>query len=422
MPTPDPFAVSAAERTVLRELARRQLDYAHSRENAERREAWYALDAGRAHRPMILCEWGLAFEATLDPASLVCRGEFARGLEKGFRAMIYQQEAVRDDHVVEPWLNAAWKATASNYGVEAVKEYADNAGQLGARRWEHPIRDLRRDFGKLRPRTFSVDRAASLAHRAALEELFDGILPVRMRGAYWWTLGMTIVAVDLIGLENLMLYMYDDPEGLHRLMAFLRDDHLRYAAWLEAEGLLTLNNENDYIGSGSCGYTRRLPAPDAAAGAPVRTRDLWALLESQETVGVGPDLFEEFVFPCQRDIAERFGAVYYGCCEPVHSRWRVLETLPNLRRVSVSPWCDQAFMAEALGTRYVFSRKPNPTLISTNRFDEAAIREDLRATLTAARACNLEIVMKDVHTLAGHPERMARWVALAREEAARLAR
>jgi hypothetical protein len=40
-----------------------------------------------------------------------------------------------------------------------------------------------------------------------------------------------------------------------RLMCFLRDDHLAYAGWLESEGLLCPNDENDYIGSGSMGYT-----------------------------------------------------------------------------------------------------------------------------------------------------------------------
>ncbi len=36
-------------------------------------------------------------------------------------------------------------------------------------------------------------------------------------------------------------------------------------------------------------------------------------------------------------------------------------------------------------------------------------------TLTAARDCNVEIVMKDVHTLNDEPLRLGRWVALARE-------
>jgi hypothetical protein len=72
-------------------------------------------------------------------------------------------------------------------------------------------------------------------------------------------------------------------------------------------------------------------------------------------------------------------------------------------------------MAEALGRDYVFSRKPIPTLVSTPEFNEDLIREDLRHTLTVARNCNLEIILKDVHTLCGEPNRIARWVELARE-------
>jgi hypothetical protein len=97
----------------------------------------------------------------------------------------------------------------------------------------------------------------------------------------------------------------------------------------------------------------------------------------------------------------------------------LLKTLPRLRSVSISPWCDQAVMADALRRDYVFSRKPSPTLVSTERFDEDAIRADLRETLTLARDCELEIILKDVHHLCGQPMRLARWVELAREEIGR---
>ena len=75
-------------------------------------------------------------------------------------------------------------------------------------------------------------------------------------------------------------------------------------------------------------------------------------------------------------------------------------------------------MAAALGHAVVFSRKPNPTLISTARFDEDAIRADIRQTLEAAGDGRLEIIMKDVHTLNNEPGRLSRWVQLAREEIA----
>ena len=72
-------------------------------------------------------------------------------------------------------------------------------------------------------------------------------------------------------------------------------------------------------------------------------------------------------------------------------------------------------MAEAVGREVVYSRKPNPSLISTGVFDEEAIRADIRKTLTVARNCRVELIMKDVHTLNGEPQRLTRWVELARE-------
>jgi hypothetical protein len=322
---------------------------------------------------------------------------------------------LKDDHVVEPFVNVNWRVNAGDYGVQAVQHQTDNDGRLAARRWDPPLTDLDKDFGKIHPRTYTVDRETTWKEKEKIEQVLGGILDVRIRGAYWWTLGMTIRAIDLIGLENLMLFMFDQPDGLRRLMAFLRDDTLAYASWLEKEGLLSLNNENDYIGSGSMGYTRDLPKNGGKPGSPVRMQDQWVLSESQETVGVGPDQFEEFIFPYQLSVAEKFGKCYYGCCEPVHTRWHVLKKLPNLARISVSPWADEEFMAGVLKKTVVYSRKPNPTMISTPKFDEDAIRADLRKTLTTARNCRVELVMKDVHTLSGEAFRLPRWVELARQ-------
>jgi hypothetical protein len=410
------------ERTIVRDLARQVLAAAHDPLNLERRAAWLDVHSGIARRPMILAEWqGLRDPHPPFAPALQCADPLARGIEADLRLQLWVFHDLRDDHVIEPFINVGWAVSSSNYGVEKTIHEVTDGGILNAKNWDPPIKDIARDFHRLRPRTFSVNREATLAHQAKVEDLLGDILPVRRRGGFWWTLGMTMHAIDLIGLEPLMLFMYDDPAGLHRIMRFLCDDHLAFARWLQAEGLLSLNEENDYTGSGTLGYTRDLPTPAWRPGAPVTLRDQWVLLESQETVGVGPAQFAEFIFPYQLEIAREFGLVYYGCCEPVHTRWEIVSRLPNLRAVSVAPLCNQEIMAEAMGAKYVFSRKPNPTLISTTRFDEAAIRADLRSTLdiTARHGCPTEIIMKDVHTLHDEPGRLARWVELAREEAAR---
>ncbi len=420
-----PSLLSDADLGTLRGLAERKALAAASPLNAERRALWLKHNSLGHSRPMVLAEIGGVMDETVADSALECRDEWARGIERGLRAELYEHEILRDDHVLEPWISCNWKVEATPY-VDPSETHVHvpkrDDGKPGARRWDPPLADLSRDFGKLRKREFSVDRPGTLAEKARLESVFGHILPVRIRGVYWWTFGMTWTVIDLIGLENLMLFMYDDPDGLHRLMRFLRDDHAAFASWLEREGLLTLNNQSDYIGSGSRGHAGELPAPgfcpsgDSAPFGPARTRDLWLLLESQETVGVGPEQFETFIFPYQLDLARRFGLVYYGCCEPVHSRWHVLSKIPNLRSVSVSPWADEERMAEALAGRCVYSRKPNPAQVSTGIFDEDAVRADIRRTFDVARECDIEIVMKDVHTLDGHPERLARWVQMAREE------
>jgi hypothetical protein len=412
------MAIAARDREILRRLAHRKALAAQSPVNGERRAAWFRHDLGTGGRPMVLAEVQGVCDANspAGDAALECQDPWARGIERRMRREIYEFETLRDDHVVTADLDVNWQVQASDYGVPIPMRWASNEGRLAGRHWDPPIRDLDADFPKLRPRTFTVDRSATMDEKARVEDVVGDILRVRIRGSFYWTLGLTWRAIELVGLENLMLFMFDNPAGLHRLMAFLRDDHLAFARWLEREGLYTLNNENDYIGSGSYGYTHDLPRPDRREGDPVRTRDLWVLLESQETVGVGPGQFEEFVFPYQAAIAERFGKIYYGCCEPLHSRWSVVRRIRGLARVSVSPWADQARMAEACGARYVFSRKSNPALISTGAFDEDAIRADVRTTLDTARDCRVEIIMKDVHTLDGHPERLARWVRIVREE------
>ena len=408
------------DRRILRELARRKAEIAADPINEERRELWYALDEGRAERPLILAEVIGVLDEAIPLATLQCTSEAGRNIERSLRMSIFEFESIGDDHVQTADWRINWPIEDSGFGVKTEQHHADNDGNLGARSWDAPLKDLSRDCDLLKPRTFRVDREELMRQRGFYEELFGDVLTIRLRGSFWWTQGLTIQAIDLVGLEGLMLAMYDDPDGLHRLMGFLRDEALRLQDWTAAEGLLTLNNENDGIGSGSMGYTHALPVPNANPNEPVRIADLWGLCESQETVGVSPELFEEFIFPYQHAAAERFGRLYYGCCEPVHTRWHILERIANLKRVSISPWCDQALMGEALRGRYVFSRKPNPALISTSSFDEDAIRADIRTTLEAAKGCALEIIMKDVHTLHREPNRLGRWVELARDVCAKV--
>jgi hypothetical protein len=94
-----------------------------------------------------------------------------------------------------------------------------------------------------------------------------------------------------------------------------------------------------------------------------------------------------------------------------------VRNIPNLRRVSVSAWADERAMAEYLGDRYIYSRKPNPADLATPVLNEDGARQSIAATLDATRGgCIVELVMKDNHTIGKNPRNVVRWVEIAREE------
>jgi hypothetical protein len=237
-------------------------------------------------------------------------------------------------------------------------------------------------------------------------------------GVWWWSLGLTLDLSLWRGLEGIMMDMIDRPQVIHRLMSLLRDGTLQKLDRLQEQGLLSLNSEQ-YVGSGGFGYTKELRS--GVPREPVRTGEMWGFCESQETVGVSPGMFAEFIFPYQLPLLERFGLNCYGCCEPLDMRWSVVRQAPNLRRVSVSSWADVKKMAAFLEDRYVFSWKPSPAPLAWPQLDERSVRTALRETLAATNGCRLEIIMKDNHTLGGNPHNAVRWVEIAREEIERVA-
>ncbi len=349
----------------------------------------------------------------LPEEALLCTDPLARAWEAELRRRLIHAEFLKDDTPITSVFRVGWIWSDTGYGVEVPREQGEHRGSYA---WSPPFDSFEGIPARLSARRVRVDEEATRRQAAMAEEVFDGLLQVEVGGSFWWTLGLTWRAIDLVGLEGLMLGMVEDPSGVHRLMAWLRDEHAQFLDQLEQGGWLTPNTADHAIASGGYGFTDEIPAPEPGEAA--TCANLWGFAESQETVGVSPSMFAEFVLPYQRPLLERFALNCYGCCEPLDGRWESVRTLPRLRRVSVSPWCDQRFMAEALGDRYVFSRKPNPSLVCVG-FEEEAIRRDLRETLDAARDCVLEIILKDTHTVEGDPSRLSRWVHLAREEIAR---
>ena len=92
------------------------------------------------------------------------------------------------------------------------------------------------DLPRLRFPQITVDERRHAAHaRRWRRRRWATCCTVRLKTVWWWTLGMTWTLVNLRGLEQMMYDMVDDPDELHRLMAFLRDGHLAQAGLPGAE-------------------------------------------------------------------------------------------------------------------------------------------------------------------------------------------
>lgn len=414
-------SITTSDKAVLRDLARRVADIAALPEIDARRRRWYAhnsLDPSLGRRPMMLIFPEGAWQELLPPEAFSCEGEFARGIEANLLRRIYTFEHFQDDTVVE----AEWVETAvieePDWGVEVQRHAAPEA--RGTWKFEAVIRK-EADLKRLHYPDLVYDQAQSQRNEEQMRELFDGILRVEAAGinkhiSYHLMKQYT----NWCGLEEMMTDMIDQPEFVHAVMCFLVEGHQRYLGQIIQAGLLRLNNDNSYQSSGGNGYTQDLPAPGCDPAHP-RPCDLWASAESQEMALVSPRMQREFVIHYEKQLLAPFGLNGYGCCEDLSRKLDDVLTIPNIRRISISPFADVDRSAARLKGETIFSWKPHPSHL-VGDFDEEKVRAYVRQTLEICQenGCYLEMILKDTHTCEFHPERFDRWTRIAREEIRRM--
>ena len=415
--TPEDVEISAGDRVVLRALAERVVIIAETPEMNEGRDLWRRHNSLEKTRPVIFCDPENGWNEIITEAQMKCVGKLARRWEMDLRKEIFWGEAMGDDKPVTRFFDVPYTVSPDYWGVEAV--YHSSGQSDGARSWDAPIEDYERDLPKIRGPEFEIDWVTTNGSLELARQIFSGILDVRLKGTWWWwSLGVTLPAATLRGLRNIFTDVFDHPEELKSLLSMISNGHMRKLDFLERSGLLSLNNDATYVGSGGFGVTDELPGIDF--NGKVRCRDMWGFTDSQETVCMSPEMYEEYVFPYEKPLMDRFGLTCYGCCEPLESRWHVVKRHHNLRRVSCSPWADYRKMAENLSQDYVFSMKPNPAALAVSDINWERIRAELRRDLDVTRGCVVEVLMKDNHTLACRPENVTEWCRIAKEESLRM--
>ncbi len=404
---------SKKDRDILRGLAGKVAEIASRPSEEIKRKLWYDHNALKATRPVVFCDPENGWNEMITESMLECENDLARVWENHFRKEIFWGESMGDDRPVEAVFPVSYSFTETNWGLQEERK---SGGHGGSYTWIPAIRDYDKDLPKMKFPEITLNMEHTLAQKNLAENLFGDLLPIKLKGAWWWSLGMTSTLIYLRGLEEFMMDFFLFPDQLKALMKFLSDGHLAKLEFLEKNHLLSLNNDGTYVGSGGYGFSNELPQKDFNAEH-VRTLDMWGFSESQESTAISPEFFEEFIFPYQLPILNRFGLNCYGCCEPLDLRWNVIKTIPNLRRVSVSPWSDIRVMSANLGDQYIYSRKPTPTDLADPDPDWTRIRKDIRSFYQITKNNRVEIIMKDNHTLGNNPQNAINWCKIAKEEA-----
>ncbi len=439
------------DRDILRRLAERQAEIAALPIHQQTVAGWKRLNDLKPGKPMVHIYQVCWHEMDVDgELTLQCQDPFCRAAEGQLRRTIYQWDHFRGDMVVTAEFSSPPVVADTGFGLEVDEEIVrtDLRGGVVSHRF-HPQIKTEADAEKLRPPQVIYDREATERNRARLADLFGDILAIRPYGVNMEAYSQGYAPWDWLvrwwGVQEALTDLVEKPQLAHLAMERLTQAVLARLDQYEALGLLN-PNQGVVTGNGGLGYTDDLPgAPVIASGAPHGVRgaersnpdlgvgdcfvaedaprndapkaaDIWGGAMSQIFSGVSPRMHEEFALQYEARFLNRFGLCYYGCCEPLDLKVGILRrNLPRLRKISMSPWVNIERGAKAIGTDYVFSRKPNPAFLATDTWYPEDVRNDLTDLLEKTRGCHVEIVLKDISTVRNQPQRLWEWAEIARQ-------
>ncbi|HOV64271.1 MAG TPA: hypothetical protein PLG43_10360, partial [Spirochaetia bacterium] len=88
--------------------------------------------------------------------------------------------------------------------------------------------------------------------------------------------------------------------------------------------------------------------------------------------------------------------------------------IPNLRKISVSPWNNYKKILPDIGKEYVASIKPTPAIFAGEGWDPRVAEENLKEALAASEGVTpIEFIMKDISTVRYKPQRLWNWADIA---------
>lgn len=407
--------ISQSDRTNVRDAAKRYREMCDGERNRRARQRYRDLNNLVATQPTLYCNTGLLADEIRPnlPASEVADPQLRQ-----FERWCVQQllhDTLGDDRVCDPWYVVRAEMFRHPEGVWGVAQ--DRIKDESTRGWRAmPVLRTMEDLELLKATEHRViDAAPERAVR--LRELVGDILPIHVTRStvypVWGGTDLSEAAGALFGLEEFIYHIIDEPQMVHRFMAFTRDAVLANLKQGEAAGDWSTADSWYYNTPATCDAL-----PDAEPNAyGAKLKDLAWFSHAQEFDAIGPEHFEQFLFAYQKPILDLFGKVTYGCCDTLDTKLPLLRGLDNLGKIVSGPLSDPACYPEMFGEDCVISWRPVASHIASPWFDEQAQRHQLREGLAKLRGCQVEVFMHEPMTVQGDVNRIKRWVEIAREEA-----
>ncbi len=403
-----------ADKEILRELAKEKAEIASLPVHKEKIEMWKKLNSLEKVRPMVWINEIPWHEMNVDgELKLKTQTTFSQYLEMRLRKTIYQWEHMRADMVVEPTLPCYIDHKNTWFGIEELVKIArtDDASDIYSRGFTPQIRS-EDDLEKIKMPKVSINTEITEQKYGAMKEIFDGILEVHKKGTPGFWFAPWDELIRWWDVQDALTDLALRPDLVHKAMERLTKAYLTMLDQYEKLELLSLNNGNFRHGSGGLGFTDELPGKKYDQNH-IRSHNLWGNGTAQIFSDVSPKMHIEFALDYEIQWMKRFGLNYYGCCEPLHRKIDILGKIPNLRKISMSPWVNLEEGAENIGNLYVFSYKPSPAVFVDDVWDPDSIRTELYKKLVKIKSCPLEIIMKDISTVKYKPQLLWEWADIA---------
>lgn len=396
---------------IVRGLAKKVVEIASSDEYKAIRKRWCDVNSLRKpDRFPVYCRPVGCWGELLDEGTLQCKDSALRNIERVFRMNLIKHEIGDDDPIESYWsVGVSFdQHTPHTWGVQPKHISSGVAG--GAYKFDPPLK-TEADFDKLAFPEYTYNEERTQKSLAYMQEILGDAMEIRLTCGLPIHPGLGGIAAELRGLDQIMYDMADSPELVHRLMKHLQEGILRAYKVYEDSGMLTLNN------SGAM-YLSDPPRNDAKLSN-IKINDLWGHTESQEFQEISPTMWEEFLLSYQIPIMEKFWLTSYGCCEDLTRKIKGVLKISNLRIFVSSAWTDLAKVAEAVGDKYTIMWRQKATDVVFNDLDD--IRRHLDEGMKIVKDCHVQIVLRELQTLDGKPNRLKEWATIAKEITAKYA-